>query len=226
VNVGPALQDVDLGTVVITVANSDLVLSGKVVDCSSNPVDSGMVDIQVDGLDYRAAVNKGSFTMPISRCYSTTVPVKLTATDYTAQQTGSATSLNASNGQVDAGQLSACGITYTQFITITVNNNTYNWTTPPNTIGAGPSGFIASASSNNFVQLQGSNITSVGQYQLIPYLFVPNGNWGYSTPLQLNITAYGAVGGYITGTLSGNIQDSVTKQSYPLTGSLKVLRTQ
>ena len=225
-NVGPALQDVDLGNLTVTVTNSDLTLSGKVVDCSNNPVDSGMVDIIVDGLDYRAAVNKGSFTMPISRCYSTTVPVKLTATDFTAQQTGTQTGINASFGQVDAGQLSACGVTYTQFITINANNTTYTWTTPPNTISASANGFSGQASSTNFVYLTGSSITGTGQYQVYPYIHVPNANWGYSTALQLNITAFGAVNSYITGTLSGNLKDTMTNQTYPVTGSLKVVRTQ
>ena len=225
-NVGPALQDVDLGNLTITVTNSDLTLSGKVVDCSNNPVDSGMVDIQVDGLDYRAVVKKGSFTMPISRCYSSTVPVKLTATDFTAQQTGSQTGINASYGQVDAGQLSACGVTYTQYITVTVNNNTYNWTTPPNTISASSGGFSGFASSTNFISLGGSNITATGQYQVYPVLNVAGGNWGYVSQFQVAITAYGAVNSYITGTISGNLRDTMTNQTYPVTGSLKVLRTQ
>lgn len=225
-NIGPALQDVDLGNLTVTVTNSDLTLSGKVVDCFNNPVDSGMVDIIIDGLDYRAAVNKGSFTMPISRCYSTTVPVKLTATDFTAQQTSAQTSINAGFGQVDVGQLSACGVSYSQFITINAHNTTYTWTSPPNTISGTANGFSGQASNTNFVYLTGSSITATGQYQVYPYLHVPNANWGYSTPLQLNITAFGAVNTYIRGTLSGNLKDSITNQTYPVTGSLKILRTQ
>jgi hypothetical protein len=107
-NVGPALQDVDLKTLTVNMTTSDLTLSGKVVNCSANPVDSGMVNIIVDGLDYRAIVTKGTFTLPITRCYNTTVPIQLTPTDLTAQQTGSASTITAGNGKIDAGQLSTC----------------------------------------------------------------------------------------------------------------------
>ncbi|HEY4110970.1 carboxypeptidase-like regulatory domain-containing protein [Puia sp.] len=237
-NVGPALQDVDLGTLKVTVTSSDLTLSGKVVDCSNNPVDSGMVDIMVDGLDHRAAVKQGAFTLPIIRCYSTTVPVMITATDFTAQQSGTASTINASSGQVDAGQLSACGVSYTQFITVTANGNTWTWTTPPNsitysaqnvTIGSTPgtyNSFDATDGNNSSVTLSTYNLTGTGQYALNFLMYAPNSNWSYGSSVQLNVTNYGAVNGYITGTLSGNLKDTMLNQSYPVTGSIKVLRTQ
>ncbi|HXB08985.1 MAG TPA: carboxypeptidase-like regulatory domain-containing protein [Puia sp.] len=228
-NVGPALQDVDLGNLTVTVTNSDLTLTGKVMDCSNNAVDSGMIDVQVDGLHYRATVKNGTFNLPVSRCYSTTVPVTLTATDFTAQQTGSATTVNASSGNVDAGQITACGTTYTQFVTVTVNGSTYSWTTPPstNTISGGASGFLASDATGSYFQLQlwSNPITGTGQYAAVPALYVPNAHWGRN-PIQLNVTNFGAINGNITGTLGGNMTDSLTNVSYPVTGSVKIIRLQ
>jgi len=108
VNVGPALGDQDLGSVKVTINEIALRLSGTVVNCLNAPVDSGYVNIKADGLLYRALVSKGSFTFPVNRCFSTTVPVLLQAYDYQTQQIGAAGSIMAANGKVDAGQLSAC----------------------------------------------------------------------------------------------------------------------
>jgi hypothetical protein len=227
-NVGPALQDVDLGTLTITVTNSDLTLSGKVVNCTNNPVDSGMVDILIDGLDYRAAVTKGVFNMPISRCYNTTVPVKLTAYDFNTQQTSTQTTINASFGTVDAGTLSACGVNYTQFITMNVNGVDYSWTNPPDVFLYYSTDILASDQANRTLELQlysGNGITATGQYQAFPVLSVPGTNYGYSSPIQLNVTGYGAINENITGTISGNMKDTLSNATFPVTGSFKILRT-
>jgi hypothetical protein len=228
-NVGPALQDVDLGTLTVTVTNSDLTLSGKVVDCSNNPVDSGMVDILVDGLDYRAAVTKGVFKMPISRCYNTTVPVKLTAYDFNTQQASTQATIDASFGNVDAGTLSACGVTYTQFITMSVNGVNYSWTNPPDEFLYYSTLILATDHVDRTVEFQlytGNGISAPGQYQAYPDLSVPGTNFSTSTPIQLNVTGYGAINGNITGTISGNMKDTLLNATYPVTGSFKILRTQ
>ncbi|GGB21668.1 hypothetical protein [Puia dinghuensis] len=240
INVGPALQDQDLGTVTINVNPVDLTLTGTVVDCSNNPVDSGMVNVTIDGLDYRAAVTKGAFTLPIVRCYATAANIPVTPTDFIGQQTGSTTTINAGSGQVKVGQLSACGITNTQFVTVTVNNATYNWTTPtpPNTItyqvstgsiGTTPATFeqiLASDNSTHRLSLNLTNLSGTGQYSAYMTLNAPNTNYAYGNPVTCNVTSFGAVGSFITGTLSGNLKDTITNTSYPLTGSLKVQRTQ
>jgi len=107
-NVGPAVGDQDLGSVKVTISEIALRLSGTVVNCSNAPVDSGYVSIRVDGLNYRATVTKGAFTMPVSRCFTTTIPVQMQAFDFQTQQGGVSGTITASNGKVDAGQLSAC----------------------------------------------------------------------------------------------------------------------
>jgi len=44
-------------------------------------------------------------------------------------------------------------------------------------------------------------------------------------PATLNVTNFGPVNGFITGTFGGNITDSATKQVYPLSGNFKIKRT-
>ena len=108
VNMGPAQSDQSLGTVTITTTGGLLTFTGTVVDCSSNPVDSGFVSTSVDGLNYRAAVKNGSFTLPIDRCFLNSSTVSLTAKDLNTQLQGSATTVTVTIGTIPVGQLSTC----------------------------------------------------------------------------------------------------------------------
>ncbi len=113
----------------------------------------------VDGLDYRAAVSKGAFTLPIARCYNTTVPITLTPYDLTAQQAGTSTTVSGSVGSINAGQLSACGITFSQFVSLNINGANYTITNPPDAFSYYGYGFTANSGAN-YIQLQ----CNVGQF--------------------------------------------------------------
>ena len=252
VNVGPALTDQDLGTVTITVSSSDLTLSGNVVDCSNNPVDSGYVNVLVDGLNYRAAVTKGAFKLPVHRCYSTTIPIALTAYDFQAQQGGAASMVNGSTGDLNAGQLSACGSPLVQFITLSINGASYNWSAPPDAFNFSAQNMIeytsggsasynyndiaaVSASGNQSIDIDLYNlngpgnagiISAPGSYQSYLNFSAPHTNFGFGNKAQLTVTTVGGIGSYIIGTLSGNLRDTISGQTYPLTGNFKVQKTQ
>ncbi len=43
-----------------------------------------------------------------------------------------------------------------------------------------------------------------------------------TTPVQVNVTSYGAAGQFIEGTYSGNVKDSVTSVVFPVSGSFRV----
>ncbi|HTI89210.1 MAG TPA: carboxypeptidase-like regulatory domain-containing protein [Puia sp.] len=237
INIGPALADQDLGTVVVTVDASDLTLTGTVVDCSNNPVDSGYVNVLVDGLTRRAAVAKGAWTLSVSRCYSSTAPVALTPVDLAGQAVGAASTITASSGSVDAGELSACGNAVTQLITLNFNGATYSWTAPPDDFKSqvtpyGTNQFndvitaTAAGSSNQAIVTLNDNPTNTGQYPGTLWLSVPGTHADYANAIQWDVSTFGPVGGYITGTLSGKIFDTVARVSYPLTGNMKIKRTQ
>ena len=224
-SVGPALTDQDLGTITINVSYADLTLTGTVVNCSNNPVDSGAITVLVDGLNYAAVVKNGSFKLPVLRCFSTTVSVTLTATDYIALQTGSPVTIKADSGSVNAGQLSACGSSYSQLITCTINGNTYSWPSPPASISYSPGELMGTSGGNIIYLLPQNALTATGAYPLTLILYSTTTSF-YGSQAQLNVSSFGAVSSYVTGTITGNVTDSTTHISYPVTGSLNVLRTQ
>jgi hypothetical protein len=107
-NIGPALQDQVLGTISVNIVNTTLILSGTVDNCSSSVVDSGYVNAAIDGLNYRVVVKNGTFTLPVVRCYDASAQVTLTAYDLIGMTSGSASTITATSGNVNAGTLSAC----------------------------------------------------------------------------------------------------------------------
>ncbi|MHA4810578.1 carboxypeptidase-like regulatory domain-containing protein [Flavitalea flava] len=108
-NVGPALNDQDLGTITISINTAPLTLTGKVVDCANNPVENGFVNAFLEGMNYRAAVTKGNFLLNINRCNNTSTVVKLTAGDLGTSALGSVSEFSVTGGSQDLGVLTACG---------------------------------------------------------------------------------------------------------------------
>jgi len=230
-NVGPAVSDQDLGTVTVTIENADIVVKGTVVDCSLNPVDSGVVSVHIDGLNYNAAVVKGAFMLPVTRCFSSSTTALLTPVDFKSSQQGSQVSVAVGSADtVDAGKLTACGVTIDQFIHFSVGGSTYNLTTPPDDIEENVyggitylSGYQANSGSTwinmQFAQLNGTT----GTVQDSINVHVPTSYYG-GAYLKCTITSFGPVGGVIEGSFTGPVYGQSGPQQ-TITGSFKIKRT-
>ena len=228
-NVGPALSDQDLGTVTVSIDHSDIVVKGTVVDCSLNPVDSGYVSVHIDGLNYNAAVVKGVFMLPVTRCFSSSTTALLTAADFKTSQQGSQVSVSvASVDTVNAGQLTACGVSIDQLIQFSVGGTTYNLTAPPDNfneyvynsltyINANKSGAQVPGIGMQFDQLNGTTGAVLDSI----YVNTPA---GYYTGAYLNctITSFGPVGGIIEGNFTGPVFNGSSQQT--ISGNFKVKR--
>lgn len=234
-NVGPALTDQDLGTITVTVNYSDLTLTGTVVDCSGDPVDSGLVNVAIDGLDYRANLANGAFTLPLIRCYATTAPVVVTGLNYATGTSGSDT-VTATSGTVDVGQITACGTTdTTQNITFTVGGSTTSIICPPSNmtystgISAGTTSFIRAYQPNDAppeVDIMMPIITGTGNYSIDSIYAVPSANILYrGYGVSCTVTSYGPVFSYLDGSFTGTVISNIGPPQ-TITGTFHVIRTQ
>lgn len=230
-NVGPAVADVNLGTVTVNIQNAELTLTGTVVNCSNNPVDSGYVSVSLDGLNYRAAVANGVFTLPISRCFLSTDPVQLLAVDLSDNQQSSVMTISADTGTVNVGQLTACSVVNTnQYINFSVGGNSYSFTDPPNSIGYNYSSNISTAymgvdSANTYMSLAISGLSAAGTYT--DSIYFEAGGTAYNGLITYTVTAFGPIGSYVQGTFTGPVVlDTNPQQPSTLTGSFYVQRTQ
>jgi hypothetical protein len=231
-NVGPAVSDVNLGTVTVNIINAELTLTGTVVNCSSNPVDSGYVNVLLDGLNYRAAVANGAFTLPINRCFLSTDPVQLLAVDLSDNQQSSITTISADTGTVNVGQLTACSVANTTpFINFTVGGNSYSYVEPQISIGYTYNSNTSSvymyvdSANNNPITLAISGLNAAGTYTDSIYMIA--GGSEYYGLITYTVTAFGPINSYVQGTFTGPVvNDNNAQQQSTLTGSFNVLRTQ
>ena len=230
-NVGPAVSDQDLGTVTVTIDHADIVVKGTVVDCSLNPVDSGFVSVHIDGLNYNAAVVKGAFMLPVTRCFSSSTTALLTPADLKTSQQGSQVSVAVNSADtINAGQLTACGVSIDQFIQFSIGSNTYNLTAPPDNLSenvySGITYIIGSNSGGSptirmqFGQLTGTTGTALDSV----YASTPTGYY-MGAYLNCTITSFGPVGGVIEGNFTGPVYGGSPGGQQTISGSFKVKRT-
>ena len=232
-NIGPYTAATDAGTITINTATPlSTTVTGTVLDCSGNLVANGMVNIAVSGKNYRTLLSNGGFSITVDRCDNSTVTAKLQAFDYNTTQQGAETSLTISGGAVNAGQLSACGSSINEFINYTLNGKQVVLIPPADNLNesrtnstTGVSGYHSNQSNYTYfaftdnaqpatVAMDSVNIEG-GQY-----------TWKKSGVINVNITEYGPVSGYISGNFSGNLTDKYGTGSpvVPITCTFRVKR--
>lgn len=214
VNVGPALQDMNLGTVSVSIENAELTVTGNVVDCSNNPIDSGYVNVLVDGLDYQALVSKGAFSLPIHRCFAGNTPVQLVAGDFGTAEVSITTTITADSGTLNVGTLSACSapIAGPEYIRFTLKGINYNLIPPAATLEE----FNYSSNVNDIegvnlpteidLRLDGVNGTGTFSGGLDSvYLGIGTQEVSYVGPITYTIAAFGPIGTPIQGSFTGTV---------------------
>jgi hypothetical protein len=168
----------------------------------------------------------------VQRCSASSTEVTLAAGDYGTQQLGNSITLTADTGNKDVGELTACGTNVDVIMTITVDGRTYTITSPP-------------VSSDEFYYDQmiysfWANDNNTRISFLVQFL---NGTGTYNTDefrlygttrafkqvmeqdVQAAVSRYDDIGGYVIGTLTGMVTDTVSKAAYPLSGAFKMKRT-
>jgi hypothetical protein len=229
-NIGPFSGNTNLGTITVTVnPPATVTISGTAVTCASTPVTNGYVNVYLEGMNYRTAVNNGNFSVTISRCSNTPVQAKVLAVDVAAGVLGTNTILNVSSGAVNAGQLVACGVTSTQFINYTLGSSNYAFAAPPDSIlfylstHASANVLMGDDRGTNNLMLQYTG-NSTGTFPL-QFLSLKRGNkYYYGQTGNINITQYGNAGDFVQGTFTTTVSDSTN--NFPMTGTFKALRTQ
>ena len=236
VNVGPALTDQNLGTVTVNIVNAKLTITGTVVDCSNNPVDSGFVSALVDGLTYRAVVTGGAFSLPVSRCYETNASVQVVAENLATSQASTVTTITADTGTVSAGTLTACSnVANNPYINFTLGTTSYALTIPINAIAefANPNYAYWMATGplpdiSMFIQgLNGPGNYSGGLDSASAIVAMSGDTVDYVGPVTYNITSYGPIAGFITGSFVGTLTNSANPQDQQaIRGTFNVQRDQ
>jgi hypothetical protein len=115
-----------------------------------------------------------------------------------------------------------------EYITYSFSGHTGSFTNPPGNIElfiiGGKTAFIGSSPTNGGQFYASFNGLTSGDYPVVDLSTFLDGN-NYvqrGTPLQIKVTEYGGTGGYIIGSYSGTLHDSLSTGSYAVKGQFKI----
>lgn len=235
-NIGPFSAATDLGVVTIAVpATAVINVSGTATNCSSTAVTNGFVDINLEGVNYRAAIQNGSFSTQIERCSNSIGTLFIIAVDaQTGQQSSSTTSFQVTSGNVPVGNLVACGLSTEQYINYTIGTNTINFVPATDSffVNVTASSANITAHLKDFTDSVNYRFTSLPVPAITPGTYtLQAGNWiameNLFVPIEyelmanttITITEFGGQGQYIAGNFSGNFRNKNINGAPVLTGN-------
>jgi hypothetical protein len=222
-NIGPFSQNTSLGTIVLNSSASAHIInfSGKLLNCSGNPVTDGYAIINIDNfVRYAATDAAGNFLVPFSYCGSASSAIVF-GVDETGNQQSTAASIPIVSPATNAGIITTCGVNASQFVNYTLDgtshsiNNTasdsliafsqpqggslFNTTITASVNTAGSSSLFLTFSSPN----------TAGTYQAISLSVQTYNNTTLIQPFNVVVTNFAlAVGDFYEGSFSGQFKDA------------------
>ena len=132
-NIGPFTQSTNLGIITVQATSSSLVtIQGKLLNCNGAPVTDGNAIIYYDNVVRYAATNSnGNFSIQFIVC-SSNPSCDIIGVDNAAQQQSSLTSVNIVTPVTNAGNISACGTSSSEYINYTLDGTSYSITQSAN----------------------------------------------------------------------------------------------
>lgn len=225
--------DVDLGDIQGNLGQGAVTLQGTVVNCANNPVTDGYIQFYDGGFNHRIPIYNGSFSFSGTACVNTTTSYVVVDRATFRQSEPQTITLS---GQHNLGTLSACAVS--SIATLTYEIDGFNYTASEPSLQ--PAGYLLAPTSSDWTQIlihgvspdrdfsfQFNGGTAIGSAHYLTEVFCKGfaGERAISTvPISINITEYGNVGGFISGSFSGTMLDFVTNVPYTVSCSFRVRR--
>lgn len=227
-NIGPFSSQTDIGN--ITLNQSTITIYGTAVTCTSIPVTDGYVQITLaNGVTEFAGISNGNFSSTFINCGGNNT-AQLLAVDNTSQKQGNNIIVNITGNNINAGALTACGVSSATFFTLSINGTTMSGNTSDYSrhawrdttyIDSGKCDYYYAAydtSLNKFIYA--ALHLPVNQIFNVPSSFgIGNMGYGgingnsedvYMTPLNntqvLSFTEYGFLGQFVSGNFTGQVR--------------------
>ncbi len=233
--------NISLGTITVISTTATANVSGTLTNCAGTALSNGAVLVLNNGQYSRyLADNTGAFNFNVILCNSTSASIQVIAEDYVAGQQSASATFVINSGLNNIGNLQACGVQLSEFITITANTSTDTYTLPSDSISYGiftvtpplilisGSRTTSSGGTSNTTFGFGNAGIGVGSIQNLDLFETTllNGQTTITNPINVNITEYGAIGEFIAGNFNGVVTYAGTTNTAPISCSFRVRRTQ
>jgi hypothetical protein len=236
-----AASNLSLGVITVNTNQGIATVTGTVTNCTNAAVTNGFVILKKDNQYYRYGISStGTFNFNSTLCNNAGIAVQLIAEDVAGGQQSTPATFNIASGNNAVGNLQACGVTTQQFLNLSINGTSYNYTAPVDSLAlynTTTSGtqllnyvFYASrmstpSQSTNF-NFSGTGIAA-GSSQIL-YNFnsqMINDSTSLINPINVNITEFGAIGQFISGNFTGTLTGAApTNTPYNIVCSFRVRR--
>lgn len=226
-------SSVDLGSIAIPTELASII-TGTVTNCNNSPLSNGRIFIQV-GTSFSIATpdNQGFFTIMRLSC-SNISQLTFIAEDLSSSQQGPLITHTIHTGLNNIGNLQACGLNSSAFLTNTIDGITYEYQSPDSlTIIKYDTIFYVNVnnrinSPNRYVGFSfiGGSSMGVGSSQrLLDFISssIPEQVF-YNTGMLINITETGNVGEFIAGNFSGVLTGATTLHQYQVNCRFRIRR--
>ncbi|MEO6723207.1 MAG: carboxypeptidase-like regulatory domain-containing protein [Ferruginibacter sp.] len=217
-NIGPFADNTDLGTIVIPANQSFLfTLKGKLLTCNNTPVSKGYAMVYWNNISTTVGANKnGEFSISIVSC-AVAPKFEIIGIDEAAQQQGAMITILASTLLTDAGDITACGTSSTQFMNYTLDGADYTISNLYDSLiafsGSGPgtlfNTFVQGYDALNVLSFNFTGQSQAGSYGLNDMITNNFRRIQMPIPINVTITAFPQhAGEFYEGNFSGNFKDS------------------
>ncbi|RYY98384.1 MAG: hypothetical protein EOO11_08220 [Chitinophagaceae bacterium] len=210
--------------------------TGAVTNCNGQGVTNGYVQVLINGNIQRAAITNGTYSFLYPSCDSS-VSALLTPVDLGANLQGATVTVTGRAGATASNALSACGQSSDQFVQFLFNNSAVRFQPPADSLIAWsypgsqetyvyalPDAAAGQQQHNLALQLRGPFAAGA---QTVLALGLTHNYLYYEMPVggaSAQISSYGSTHGFIEGTFSGTVRDSLGLNSFPVSGSFRVRR--
>ncbi len=228
---------INLGNVVVP-AGIFAIVSGTITDCHDDPVTRGAI-IFYNGYSYtrKDVDHSGAYYFTTLICNGN-LSGMLIAENTATQQESLPVTCSLNPGLNTISNIKACDVTFQEYINYTWDGVPGNFTRPLDSLSME----IWMQPNPDMILFSGSHLSgapggitfgvyqpgiSSGSTQELSYFsiyYAPN-NMFYQ-PVYVNITEYGNVGGYISGSFATNIKDNDTGIWHPVTVDFRIRRSQ
>jgi len=241
-NIGPFTQNTNMGTITVSNPGTSVVtLKGKLVTCSNTPVTGGFALITFGNYTRYASVSTtGDFQTTFIKCGNNTAGFSIIGVDTVAQQqTANAVNVALATPLTDAGTISACGTSASQFINYTLDGVAHSLVSPGDSLMGQTASqgttfhytFINGRRSNSNTGISfnfNSSSQTAGTY-VMSFLSANNLMADSSSalpPINVNITNFPAnAGGFYEGNFSGQFRDPMNV-NHTISATFRVRRSQ
>ena len=210
--ISTATEPVDLGTINVNLNQYGVVLEGTVNKCNGSPVTDGYVLVGGFGSNSIIEINNGAFSAAAVICPGDNAAI--IAYDRETSQQSDLHNITLVTGTNNTGDLQACTASGTDSISITLSNGGHYIYRLPQYLFGGNFYFSNDSTAINAIDLLNGNLQKVqfsftgpantGLHPLSGNMFLSEvGTFLFTDNVFVNITSYGLIGEYITGSFTG-----------------------